>query len=72
MAHIVVSKGNDKAYISSYSLRPVINHKIQSNQYTVFRLSEYSQELANIVSKRIKVHKLRKICKKLIGAFAYC
>ena len=72
LAHIVVSKGNDKAYISSYSLRPVINHKIQSNQYTVFRLSEYSQELANKVSKKIKVHKLRKICKKLIGAFAYC
>jgi poly-gamma-glutamate synthesis protein (capsule biosynthesis protein) len=72
LAHIVVSKGKEKAYISSYSLRPVINHKIQSNQYTVFRLSEYSQELASIVNKKIKVHKLRKICKKLIGAFAYC
>ena len=72
LAHIIVTKGKGKAYISSYSLRPVINHKVHSNQYTVYRLSEYTQELANLSHKKVKVNKLRAICKKIMGAFAYC
>ena len=72
LAHVVVTKGKEKAYISSYSLRPVINHKVQSNQYTVYRLPEYTQQLANLSHKKINVIKLRKVCKKLMGAFAIC
>lgn len=72
LAHVVVTKGKEKAYISSYSLRPVINHKVQSNQYTVYRLPEYTQELANIGHKKINVKKLRAYCKKVMGAFAFC
>ena len=72
LAHVVVTKGKDKAYISSYSLRPVINHKVKSNQYTVYRLPEYTQQLANLSHKKINVIKLRKVCKKLMGAFAIC
>ena len=72
LAHVVVTKGKDKAYISSYSLRPVINHKVKSNQYTVYRLPEYTQDLARLTNKKINVLKLRTVCKKLWGAFAYC
>ncbi len=72
LAHVVVTKGKEKAYISSYSLRPVINHKVKSNQYTVYRLPEYTQDLARLTNKKINVLKLRTICKKLWGAFAYC
>ena len=72
LARIVVTKGKEKTYVSSYSLRPVINHKVKSNHYTVYRLPEYTQEMARLVSKKIDVHKLRQYCKKLMGAFAYC
>ena len=72
LAHIVVTKGKEKAYISSYSLRPVINHKVQSSQYTVYRLPEYTQELAKLSTKKVNVQKLRHYCKKLMGAFAFC
>ena len=72
LAHVIVTKGKGKAYISSYSLRPVINHKVHSNQYTVYRLPEYTQELANLSHKKVKVQKLRAVCKKIMGAFAYC
>ena len=69
---ISITKGKEKTYVSSYSLRPVINHKVKSNHYTVYRLPEYTQEMARLVSKKIDVHKLRQYCKKLMGAFAYC
>ncbi len=72
LARIVVTKGKEKTYVSSYSLRPVINHKVKSYHYTVYRLPEYTQEMARLVSKKIDVHKLRQYCKKLMGAFAYC
>ena len=72
LAHIIVTKGKEKAYISSYSLRPVINHKAQSNQYTVYRLPEYTQELAKTSTEKVNVLKLRQYCKKIMGAFAYC
>ena len=72
LAHVVVTKTKEKTYISSYSLRPVINHKIQSNQYTVYKLPEYTQELAKLTQKKIDVKKLRLYCKKVMGAFAFC
>ena len=71
-AHVVITKDKTHTYISSYSLRPTINHNIESKEYTVYRLPTYTQELANIAKKKINVLKLRKICKKLMGAFAYC
>lgn len=71
-AHVVITKDKTHTYISSYSLRPTINHNIDSKEYTVYRLPTYTQELANLAKKKINVLKLRKICKKLMGAFAYC
>ena len=72
LAHVVITKDKTKTYISSYSLRPVINHKVKSNHYTVYRLPEYTQDIAKFSTKKINVIKLRKACKKIMGAFAYC
>jgi len=60
LARIVVTKGKEKTYISSYSLRPVINHKVKSNHYTVYKLPEYTQELAKLTQKKIDVKKYQK------------
>ena len=72
LAHITITKDKTKTYISSFNLRPVINHKVQSSEYTVYKLREYTQELAEQAHTKIKVHKLRHVCKKVMGAFAFC
>ena len=72
LAQITITKDKTKTYISSFNLRPVINHKVQSSEYSVYKLPEYSQNLANLVKKKINVQKLRVICKKVMGAFAFC
>ena len=72
LAHITITKDKTKTYISSFNLRPVINHKVQSSEYTVYKLREYTQELAEQAHTKIKVHKLRHVCKKIMGAFAFC
>ena len=72
LANIVISKGNGKAYISSYNLIPIVNHKAKSNEYSVYKLSDYSEFLGQEVSKKFSMKKLKEHCKKLTGAFAYC
>jgi poly-gamma-glutamate synthesis protein (capsule biosynthesis protein) len=72
LARVIITKGKNKTYISSYSLFPVINHKVPSNQYTAYRLPQYTQELADLSKKKVKVAKLRAICKKVMGGFAFC
>ena len=72
LAQITITKDKKRTYISSFNLRPVINHKVESSQYTVYKLPEYTQNLANLAYKKINVQKLRGICKKVMGAFAFC
>ena len=72
LAQVTITKDKTKTYISSFNLRPVINHKVHSSEYTVYKLREYTQELAEQAHKKIKVHKLRAVCKKVMGAFAFC
>jgi poly-gamma-glutamate synthesis protein (capsule biosynthesis protein) len=72
LANIVVSKGKGKAYISSYNLIPIVNHKAKSNEYSVYKLSDYSEFLGQEVNKKFSLKKLKEQCKKLTGAFAYC
>ena len=45
LANIIISKGQGKAYLSSYSLIPIINHKVETNDYSVYKLSEYTEDL---------------------------
>ena len=72
LANIVISKGNGKAYISSYNLIPIVNHKAKSNEYSVYKLSDYSEFLGQEVSKKFSLKNLKQYCKKLTGAFALC
>jgi len=72
LANIVVSKGNGKAYISSYNLIPIVNHKAKSNEYSVYKLSEYSEYLGKEVNKKFNLKHLKEHCKKVAGPFAYC
>ncbi len=72
LANIVISKGKGKAYISSYNLIPIVNHKEKSTDYSVYKLSEYSEFLGLKANKRFSLKKLKEHCNILTGAFAYC
>jgi len=73
MANIVISKGKDKAYISSYNLIPTINHNNESEkEYTVYKLSDYNQNLGLKTYKKFSMEKVKLSCSKLMGAFAHC
>jgi poly-gamma-glutamate synthesis protein (capsule biosynthesis protein) len=71
LANIVISKVNDKAYISSYHLIPTVNHKTKE-EYTVYKLSEYNEDLAKEVKKNDYLKQLKKECKTNMGVFAHC
>ena len=72
LANIVVSKGKGKAYISSYNLIPIVNHKAKSDKYSVYKLSDYSEFLGQEVDKKFSLKKLKEHCKKITGPFAHC
>ena len=73
LASIVISKGKGKAYISSYNLIPTINHHDESeNEYTVYKLSDYNQNLGLKTNKKFSMEKIKKSCSLIFGAFAHC
>ena len=71
LANIVISKNNNKTYISSYDLVPTLNHKVP-NKYTVYKLSDYDEDLGKEVDKKFSLEKVKKNCKLVMGAFAHC
>lgn len=73
LANIVISKGTcGKAYLSSYNLVPIINHKADSCNYTVYKLSDYNEELGLQIDKKFSLKKIKEVCTKVMGAFAHC
>ena len=73
LANIVISKGTTgKAYLSSYNLVPIINHKADSCNYTVYKLSDYNEELGLQIDKKFSLKKIKEVCTKVMGAFAHC
>lgn len=72
LANIIISKENGKTSISSYRLIPTINHPVQSSEYTVYRLAEYTDFLGKEFDKKFSKDKVIKTCKNLMGAFAHC
>ena len=72
LANVVITKGKGKAYISSYNLIPVINHKGESNEYSVYKLSEYSENLGLQIDRKFSMKRLKTHCEFLTGAFAHC
>lgn len=72
LANIVISKDNKKTFISSYNLIPTINHQGQFDQYTVYKLAEYNDELGKKVHKKFSIDKVKNTCERIMGAFAHC
>ena len=72
LANIIISKGSGKAYLSSYNLIPIINHKIDNRNYTVYKLSDYTEELGLQADKKFTLKKAKETCTKLMGSFAHC
>ena len=75
MANIVITKENGKASLSSYNLIPTINHiapAIQGNEYAVYKLSEYNDQLGKSVNKKFSKNKVVQNCQKRMGPFAHC
>ena len=71
LANIVISKSNNKTYISSYDLVPTLNHKVP-NKYTVYKLSDYDEDLGKEADKKFSLEKMKKNCKLVMGALAHC
>ena len=72
LANIIISKENGKAFISSFNLIPTINHVVASSEYSVYKLSEYTDNLGKEVNKKFSLEKTKDICRKIMGAFAHC
>ena len=72
LANIVISKGKGNAYLSSYSLIPIINHKVESNEFSVYKLSDYKEELGLKMDKKFSLKKVKEACVKMMGEFATC
>lgn len=71
LANVVISKANNKTYISSYNLVPTLNHKT-TKKYTVYKLSEYDNDLGKEVDPSFSLQKLKKSCRTTMGVFAHC
>ena len=72
LANIIISKGNGKAYLSSYNLIPIINHKVDNEEYSAYKLSDYTEELGKQIDKNFLLKKVKESCTKLMGSFAHC
>ena len=72
LANIIISKGEENAYLSSYNLIPIINHKVDNCTYSVYKLSDYTEELGLKTDKKFSLKKVKEACKKLMTAFAQC
>ena len=73
LANIVISKGKGKAHISSYNLIPTINHYDESeNEYTVYKLSDYNQNIGLKTNKKFSMEKVKLACSRIMGEFANC
>ena len=69
LANITISKGKKNAFISNYNLIPIINHKVNTTDYSVYKLSEYSQELGLKASSNFSMENATKRYKRIVGAF---
>ena len=70
LANIVISKGKKgKTFISYYNLIPIINHKVNTTDYSVYKLSKYSQELGLKTSNEFSMDNVIEECTKIMGPF---
>ena len=74
MVNVTISKSENGAYISNYNMIPTINHKEEGNHYSVYKLTEYPEELfkkSNIDGKVNRTSIVKK-CQKVMGGLADC
>ena len=75
MANITISKADDTAYISEYNLIPTITHKDVGKYYTVFKLSQYPDNLFKMSNLNITNYTRSEVvekCQKVMGGLADC
>ena len=75
MANITISKSEDGAYISEYNLIPTINHKDKGKHYSIYKLSQYSNELfeiSNVNHTKFSRKDIVKKCNLVMGGLADC
>ena len=70
LANISISKGiNGKTFISDYSLTPIINHKMNTTDYSIYKLSEYTEELGLKTDEKFSLKNITQECNKIMGPF---
>ena len=75
MANITISKSEDTAYISDYNIIPIVTHKGEGKHYSVYKLSEYSEELFKLSKKtdsKLSRNDLVNKCQKVFGGLSDC
>ena len=73
MANITISKSDKNTYISSYNLIPTINHKVDGNQYSVYKLSQYSDMLfQSSLAFNCTREDIIERCEMMMGGLADC
>ena len=74
MANITISKSRNGAYISAYNLIPTINHKVRGNQYSVYKLSQYSDSLfkQSFSYYNFTREEVVERCEEMMGGLADC
>ena len=75
MANITISKSEDTAYISDYNIIPIVTHKGEGKHYSVYKLSEYSEELFKLSKKtdsKLTRNDLVNKCQKVFGGLSDC
>jgi hypothetical protein len=60
LANIVISKENDKTSISSYNL-PTVNHQGELDKNSVYKLTEYDEDLVKENHKKFSFDKVKKL-----------
>lgn len=70
LANICISKGESgKAFISDYSLTPIINHKVNTTDYSVYKFSEYTKEMGLKMDKNFSEENVITECENIMGPF---
>ena len=69
LANITINKGDGEAFISDYNLIPIINHKINTTEYSVYKLSNYTQKLGLQICESFSLDDTLDECKRIMGPF---
>ena len=75
MANITITKSDEDTFISEYNLIPTITHKGNGKHFSVYKLSQYSEELfkkSELKITNFKREDIVKKCKNIMDGIADC